>query len=233
MNNKIILTATFIVLGVLFMGQAVRAADVNLFVSPATASKNVGSTFNVSVQIDPQGNKVCVVKGILSFDGLTCRSITVASGLMVQTTPTCTSPNFTLGIPKCATVAQNILTVSVKGNAVGQAKASITGVKVIGVGVIVASAVSNGAYDIVTAPVQAPTPAATPTETPQPAQPEPQQQATAPVQQQAAPENNIPSGVGAASLASVASAYFWPLLILLIILCVGACIYYLLKKKKK
>lgn len=171
MNKKIILLSTFAILGVLVLGQAVYAANSTLSVLPSTASKNVGVAFNITVQISPQGNKVCLVKGTLSFNNLTCRSITIASGLMAQTTPTCASPSFILGIPKCATVTQNVLTASVKGNNVGQAKASLTGSSVIGVGVLIPSDSQGGAYNITAVPAPVPTPApgtVSPTSTPTP-----------------------------------------------------------------
>jgi disulfide bond formation protein DsbB len=53
-----------------------------------------------------------------------------------------------LGIPKCALVPQNILTVSVNGISVGQAKLSFTGTNVIGVGAAVAFVANGGAYNI-------------------------------------------------------------------------------------
>ena len=159
MNKKIIVIATLAILGAFFLSQSVHAINALLSIFPATASKNVDVTFNIAVQVNPQGNNVCVVKGILSFHNLTCRSITVASGLMAQTTPTCASPSFVLGIPKCTTVAKNILTLAVKGNAVGQAKASLTGFNVIGVGVLVPSGSSGGAYTITSISKFVPTPA--------------------------------------------------------------------------
>jgi len=231
--KKIILLSTLVVLGSLVLTGvpfgSVFAASPTLSVLPATASKTAGTAFNVSVQIDPQGNKICVVSGTLSFDNLTCSGVTVASGLMAQTTPTCKSPSFTLGIPKCTTAVQNILTVSVKGNQAGTAKASVASAKVIGVGVVIAPVANGGTYSITETPAPAPTP--TPTTTPEVTQPA-TQPAQAPVQQ-TPPANNIPVSAGAASFASVASAYFWPLLIILIILCVGYGIYYLVKRKKK
>lgn len=157
MNKKIIFLL-LVILGIISVVQPVSAANPILSVSPATASKNVGATINVAVKIDPQGNKVCVVKGALSFDNLTCKSITVATGLMSQTMPTCAIPNFILGIPKCATAAQNILTVSVKGNNVGRAKVSLTESKVIGVGVIIPFDSQGGAYNITAIPTPPPAP---------------------------------------------------------------------------
>lgn len=156
MNKKVISILIFAVLGALVSGQAIYAANSILSVFPASGSKNAGESFDITVQIDPQGNKVCVVKGTLSLDNLTCGSIAVASGITAQTMPTCTSPSFILGIPRCAITAQNVLVVSVRGNKVGQAKASLTGFSVIGVGALVPSGLQGGTYNIIAASSLAP-----------------------------------------------------------------------------
>jgi len=151
-NKKIILISTFVVLGILFLNQTVCAANPTLSFLPTIASENIGTVFNLTVQVNPQGNKVCVVKGTLEFNNLACQSITLAPNLMAQTNPTCTNPNFIIGIPKCATATQGVLTISVQGNKVGQAKASFTKSSVIGVGVLIPSDSQGGVYTI-TAPL--------------------------------------------------------------------------------
>ena len=80
---------------------------------------------------------------------------------MAQTSPTCANPNFNLGIQKCASVIQNIFTVSVRGNNVGSAKASLNIAKTLGVGVVIASTESNGLFNITKAPTPTTTPALT------------------------------------------------------------------------
>jgi hypothetical protein len=146
--KKIILISTFAILGFLVLGQTVYAATSILSVYPASASKNVSATFDVAVQINPKGDKVCVMKGMLVFNNLTCKSITLASGIMAQTAPTCANPSFILGIPKCATAPQNLLTVSIKGNSAGQAKLSFTEAKIIGAGTALDFITNNGTYNI-------------------------------------------------------------------------------------
>ena len=212
------------------LSQSVYADNSSLSVLPAIASKTVGATFNVSVSVNPQGNQVCVVKGTLNFNNLTCKGITVASGLMPQTTPTCLNPNFTLGIPRCTTAIENILTVSVKGGSVGQATASLSNAKVIGVGVLIPSSLNGGTYNIIESAVQAtPLPtvesnqaleAATSTPTPS-------------VSPEVTPVNSVPANVGTAGLLSVAEPYFWPLLIIFIIIVIGYIIYWFVSKKRK
>ncbi len=162
MNKKVILLSTLVMTGIIALTQLAYAANANISFLPATGSSNIGKTFSLSVQMDPQGNKVCVVKGTLNFTNLTCENITVASGLISQTTPTCASPNFTLGIPKCIIDLQNLMTVSALGSSVSQAKVSISGIDVIGAGTIVASTVNDGTYDIVAIPVPVTTPASAP-----------------------------------------------------------------------
>jgi hypothetical protein len=147
--KKIILLSTFIILGVLALSNSVYAASATFSVLPSTATNNVGTAFNVSASLDPQGNKICVVEGALSFNNLTCQSIAVQSGIMTQAAPTCASPSFTLGIPKCAITDQNLLSVSVKGNNAGTASVTLTGIKVIGAGADVAFTSQAGLYNIV------------------------------------------------------------------------------------
>jgi hypothetical protein len=157
---------------------------------------------------------------------------------MAPTVPTCASPSFIIGIPKCAITAQNIFSISVKGNQVGLSTLSFSALKVIGAGSNVSSIWQGGAYNIVAAAVQTTepnptiTPAPEPTATQNVEQPVITEEAQTPAGQ-ATPENNIPTGVGAADLSAIASGYFWPLFIILIIFAVGYGIYYLIKRKKK
>lgn len=223
--KKIILLSAFVILGVLVLGQAVYAASSILSVQPASLDSAVGKVFNVSIQMDPASNKICVIKGALSFDNLSCQSIAVQNGLMAQTTPTCASPSFMLGIPKCVIADQNILSVSVKGNNIGTGKIFLSGVKVIGAGADVAFNSQGGAYNITT--VQTPALKSTPTTTAkttsditaqQVAQPAQQitQQVETPAQQTTA-ENNIPASVGTASVASATLNFFSSPVVIIII----------------
>ena len=163
--KKIILVSVLVLLGVCALGQAAYAATSTVSVVPSAATKNVGTTFNVSVSLVPQGEKVCVVTGTLVFNNLTCKSIAVASGLMPQTAPTCSNPKFVLGIPSCTIANQNLLTVSVAGNNAGQAKVSLSGINVIGAGTAVSSAANDGVYTIIAVPKPTPKPTPTPTTT--------------------------------------------------------------------
>ncbi len=239
---KKIILSLLIVVGIFGAGQMVFADSATLSVLPASSDSVVGSTINVSVKLDPAGNKVCVVKGVLNFNNLSCQSISVADGIMAQVNPTCAKPNFTLGIPNCATIAKNLLSVLVKGTAVGQAGLSFSGVKIIGAGADVPFSPQNGVYNITA--VKTITPKVTtkvvtnaavktaPEATQQVA--EPQEQQT--VQQTAVENNNIPADAAAASLSTTGSKYmnyFWVLLIVIVVLGVFYGIYYFAKKRGK
>ena len=150
--KKTILTLIIAIIGLLVSNQVAFAASAVLSAQPLSASSTVGSDFNLSVQIDPVGNSVCVIKGTINFDGLSCQSITLADGLMTQTVPTCTAPSFNIGIPKCSSVPKNLFSISVKGTEVGQENLSFSAVKIIGVGVDVAFNLQPNVYDIIAAP---------------------------------------------------------------------------------
>jgi hypothetical protein len=228
-SKKIILLIALTLVGILGTSQMALAATPTLSATPSSLNKNVGETFYIAVNLIPQGENVCVVKGTINFNNLTCKGITLNSGLMVQTTPTCANPKFVVGIPGCTNAAKNILTVSVAGTNYGQAKLSFTDVKVIGEGKDNASDLKEGTYNI--ASVQAS----------QTVTPENQDDAqiagdeqTSNIDQQVNGAEVIPTDVGAASLSSILDyKYFWPLLIIFIILCIGYGIYYFINKKKE
>ena len=160
--KKIILLALLIVVGIFGASQMVCAANSVLSPLPVSLDSTVNTSFNISVKIDPVGNKVCLVKGTVNFSNLTCKNITVASGVMAQTIPTCTNPSFTLGIPKCTTVAKDILSVAVAGSNVGQASLFFTNVRVIGPGTNVAFTSQNGIYGITAVPTETSEPESAP-----------------------------------------------------------------------
>jgi len=145
----------------------VSAASSSLSVSPASATKNVGEFSFVTIGINSLGNKVCGAEGTLVFNNLSCQSITTASGLMAQSSPTCSNPYFLVGIPSCTTVNKDLFTVSVKAGNAGVASISATGVDVIGEGKSVGSTLANGNYTInaVVAPI-IPVPVVVPKTTP-------------------------------------------------------------------
>src|SRR5258708_1677342 len=144
--KKILLLSLLISIGTLALGQAAYAENAILSVLPASLSTAANTAFTASVQLNPANNKVCVVKGTLAFNNVTCQSITVADGVTTQKAPSCASPSFTLGIPQCATTLRNIFSASVKGTLAGQGTVSLSDVKVIGAGTDVPFTLQDGAY---------------------------------------------------------------------------------------
>jgi len=146
-KTKIILSAIIFLSVVGFVGTAI-AAESSLYISPASITKTAGNTFSASLGLTASGNKVCAVEGTLVFNNLTCQSITVASDIMVQSSPTCSNPHFLIGIPNCTTSDKALLTVSVRAGSAGTASISATGVDIIGEGSSVGSTSTKGNYTI-------------------------------------------------------------------------------------
>lgn len=147
--KKIILSLLISIISLLAGSQIVLADSSVLSALPLSASSTIDTSFDITVQINPANNNVCVVKGTINLNNLSCQKITLTSGLLTQTVPTCEAPNFTIGIPKCATTSQNLFVISVKGIQSGQASSSFSGVKIIGEGKDIANSLQNGAYNIV------------------------------------------------------------------------------------
>ncbi len=234
MNKKIILLTLLTIVGIMGISQVALADNPTLSILPATINSTVGTPFNASVQLNPAGNQVCVVKGTINLDGLACQSVTVASGLMTAVSPTCANPSFSIGIPKCTTVAQNILSISVLGTKDGQASLSITGAKVAGVGTYLTFNSQSGTYNITPAKATTPKTTSKTTTTQTVTQPTTTQPVTTPAQT-TTPNSGIPANAGAAALANsgVSSTWFIWILIIVVILAVIYAIYYLITRKKK
>lgn len=240
--KKIFILSLLVIIGVLAVSQVVLADSAMISASPASASNTVGTPFNVSVQLDPGNNNVCVVKGTINLDKLACQSITLGNGIMGQTIPTCDAPNFTLGIPKCTTASQNLLSISVKGTQAGQASLVFTGVKVIGAGKDVSFGSQSGAYEITAVAPQTviPTPAPkSSTTTKSAGQKTTQLVATTSTSTeeistttQETGSNNVPTNTGAVGWVILTSGYTWSLIIILLVACIAYGIYYLVKKNK-
>ena len=164
-KTKIILSA-IIFLSVAGFAGIVLAAGPFLYVSPASLTKTVGSTFGTSIGVNASGSKVCAVEGTLVFKNLSCQNITIASGATPQSSPTCSNPHFLIGVPSCTTADKVLFTVLVKAGNAGTASISLTGVDIIGEGVSVGSASISGNYTINAVPKPTPTPTPTPTTTP-------------------------------------------------------------------
>ena len=151
-KTKIILSAIIFLSVMGFVGTA-NAAGASLYISPASLTKITGDTFSVSIGFNASGSKVCAVEGTLVFNNLSCQSITVASDVMAQSSPTCSNPHFLIGIPNCTTLDKTLLTTSVISGSTGTASISITSVDIIGEGASVGSTSISGNYAISALPV--------------------------------------------------------------------------------
>lgn len=223
--NKIILFSLLVIVGMLGMSQLVYADSAVLSFTPAALNGSVGTSFNISVKLNPSDNRVCVAEGKINFGDLFCQNIALASGIVAQTTPTCASPSFVVGIPKCATTAENIISMSVKGTKAGKAILSLSGTKVIGAGMDITSTVEAGAYNITET---APTGEAVSNGTQQPIQ-----EVTNPAQENSE-GGGLTTSAAAASLATTGSKWFnyiFTILVILIIIYLGY--FFFVKKNKK
>ncbi len=241
-KTKIVLSAIICLSVVGFFGIA-DAAGPSLYILPASLIKTAGNIFNVSVGFNALGSRICAVEGTLVFNNLSCQSITVASDVMAQSSPTCLNPHFLIGIPNCATSDKVLLTASVKAGSAGTASINATGVDIIGEGASVGSASTSGNYTINAilaanpAPAPTPKPILTPTPAQQTAQPTEQttEQGEAPVEQAIQETAQEPSVTGQqASLATASPARTITIIaiVLLIIAIIGGGWYMLSKKKK-
>ena len=134
-----------------------EAAAPSIYVSPATLTKNVGEMFDISVGVNPNGNKVCVVEGKLILDKLFCRTVKVEEGLLAQSSPSCEDLYFLIGIPGCTTSDKTLFTVTVKAGSARMATANFTRIDIIGEGVSISSAFSGGSYTLIS-PISPPPP---------------------------------------------------------------------------
>jgi len=234
MNSKKIFLLSLVIIGVLAINSIALADTSVLSLSPSSASKTAGTPFNVSLQINPAGNNVCVVKGTLDLNNLSCQSINITSDVMAQKTPTCSSPSFILGIPKCSTVAQSLFTMSVKGIKAGQGTLALAGIKVIGAGTDIASSSQGGTYNITVIPTEPTKTTTTEITATQPTQST--IQPLSPTNQQQDQQNNIPENYGTAALTTNSSNlinYFWIIFGIIAVLVAGYSIYYFRSRKEQ
>jgi hypothetical protein len=164
-KTKIILSGIIVLSAVSFVG-IVKAANPVLSVLPASLTKNVGDTFSLSAQINTAGSKICAVEGTIISSNLSLKSITVASDVTPQTSPTLFNTHFLIGIPGCTTVNKTLFTLSVKAEKAGVATLGFKDVDLIGEGTSLGSAYTGGNYTIKEIvkpkPVEKPTVPATP-----------------------------------------------------------------------
>jgi hypothetical protein len=233
--KKIILLFIIALSGILLFASPVFAANSELLVVPAVDTKNITESFNVLVNINPQQNKICVVRGTINFDKLSCQTITTASGIFSAVNPTCENPNFILGIPGCTTELKNILTISVKGSQIGTANVFFTNVNFWGAGTVVPFLANSGTYNIFEniIPVKTTEEILIPEEEPVVVAESENVVEENPVVNQEVSENNNNQNPWAAGLLSVAEKYIWQILIVFLVAIAGYAIYYFVSKKRK
>lgn len=144
-NNIKIYLIAFVTL---FSFAGLVSAESSLYVSPEVLTINTQANINSYVSVLANGEKVCVVKGTISFNNLNCKGIIIAEGLMAQAVPTCSNPNFVVGIPTCTTVNKNLFTVQSTSGTAGSANISLSNINIIGEGVSVGSASSVANYTV-------------------------------------------------------------------------------------
>ena len=150
-NNFKILIAGWI--GVMALGifsfSIVSATNPSLFISPSSLEKKVGETFVLTTTVDTADAKVCALEGELQLDSkLSCQSIVLGEGIMVQKQPTCADLAFLLGIPNCSTADKTLFTITVKAQKEGVATANFKNVDVIGEGLSLSNASVGGNYTL-------------------------------------------------------------------------------------
>ncbi len=126
-------------------------------VIPSSSTKSIGEVFIASVVVGTTGQAVYTVEGTLTYDNLSCKSIAVEEGLWVQSSPTCASPYFLIGIPGGTTVDKVLFKVSVNSPLQGQSTLAVKAVDIIGEGVSLSTVSNGGEYTITpTAPISEP-----------------------------------------------------------------------------
>lgn len=145
-KNIFILSIFFLFAG---LASLANASANYIDVSPKVSTIDQASNTSISVSVATSGDKICVAKGTIVLDNLTCENITLASGIISAVTPTCSSPKFLVGIPKCTTVNSDLFIVSTKAGNVGQASISFTDVNLFGTATSISTESAKGDYKIV------------------------------------------------------------------------------------
>ena len=141
-----------LLLGLGFAGKVLATGDY-LYTSPAVGSVNTGSSVSTSIMMGTSGDKICAVQGTVVFNNLICQSITLANGVIAQTSPTCSNPSFVLGIPDCTTANKALFTISSVAGKPGLASINFSNVNLVGTGTSVGSASLAANYAVNALPV--------------------------------------------------------------------------------
>ena len=126
----------------------VDSAGPYVQITPAKANITTRNNYAVTVGVNASGSKICVVEGTLDFSNITCRGITPATGVIVESTPTCANPHFIIGIPHCTTTNTTLLKLTISSQVEGSGTIKLSKVDVIGEGVTVSSDSIGAKYTI-------------------------------------------------------------------------------------
>ncbi len=149
-NSKIKFILSLIFLFTVGFTNTTEGSDLPLlYLSPSSVQKNTGELINLSVRVDPSEKNVCLVEGRLIFNNLSCESISVAEGLIAQSTPLCSNPYFLIGIPGCSLIDKNIFNMSVRMGGVGEGTISFINVDIVGEGESISDNSVSGNYNII------------------------------------------------------------------------------------
>lgn len=136
-------------IGALFVfASAAFAAGPQVVMVPAVATVSSGENIDVSVTVDPQGSTVYAVEGTLVLSGAICERVEVAPDLVAQTSPTCASPYFLIGVPGGTSANRSLVTVTLKRIASGEMRVGLSTVDIIGEGVSLGNAAQGGVYTV-------------------------------------------------------------------------------------
>lgn len=144
--NKITTIALASVIAMSFAG--IAGAETLVSVLPASGTQTLGQAFSASVELSPAPNSVCVVSGDIVFNNLSCQSISLASGVMAQTAPTCQNTHFVVGVAQCASAVKTLLNISASASNVGGASISLANVQTLNQHGAVVSTAVNGSYTV-------------------------------------------------------------------------------------
>ena len=142
-KNIIFLAMFFLLFSM--VGQ-VYAVSPALYIAPSDLTKNIDDEFSVSARVNKSDEKIYAVEGKLIFDNLSCKKITVNTGFVPQSVPTCDNPYFLIGFPSGITQDTAFLSISVKAEKQGNAKISYTKVDIIGKGKSISTNSTAGNY---------------------------------------------------------------------------------------
>ena len=136
MKNKIkIISLLFIVVAVFGTAKmAAASSTTTLSFSPSGTSQNVGTTVNASLDVNTGGDAVCTVGGTIVFNNISCQDISLAdgSGTLSITSPTCSNPEFIIGIKQCTTADKALFNIKAAAGNTGSSSINVVSVKIIG-----------------------------------------------------------------------------------------------------